>query len=58
MGTPIGENHVVLDAALIAQATGGTVVRRTEGRVARGVTTDSRAVAPGGRQIAHAVDMR
>src|ERR1700722_533280 len=52
MGTPIGENHVVLDAALIAQATGGTVVRRTEGRVARGVKTDSRAVAPGGAFVA------
>ncbi len=47
MATPIGPNRARLDARTAAEATGGRVVRHTEGRAAVGVTTDSRAVVPG-----------
>jgi UDP-N-acetylmuramoyl-tripeptide--D-alanyl-D-alanine ligase len=47
MATPIPPNRATFDANAMAQATGGRVVRGTEGRVAVGVTTDSRAVVPG-----------
>jgi UDP-N-acetylmuramoyl-tripeptide--D-alanyl-D-alanine ligase len=52
MSTPIGANRVALDASTVARATGGVPVHATEGRVARGVTTDSRAVVPGGAFVA------
>ena len=52
MATPIGGNHVELDARMAAEATGGTLLRATEGRRARGVTTDSRAIHPGSAFIA------
>ena len=52
MATPIGTNQAVLDATSVAEHTGGRVVRATEARVARGVTTDSRAVVPGGAFLA------
>lgn len=52
MATPIGANTAILDARTVAAATGGRIVRATEGRVARGVTTDSRAVVPGGAFVA------
>jgi UDP-N-acetylmuramoyl-tripeptide--D-alanyl-D-alanine ligase len=58
MGTPIPPNHVSLDAASAADATGGRIVHAQTVHVAghapprvlaaaRGVTTDSRAVTPG-----------
>jgi UDP-N-acetylmuramoyl-tripeptide--D-alanyl-D-alanine ligase len=50
--TPIAENHAAVDARGVAEATGGRLVRFTEGRVARGVTSDSRAVVPGGAFVA------
>src|ERR1035441_2644838 len=43
----MGVNHAPLDVRAAAEATGGRVVRGTEGRTARGVTTDSRAVVAG-----------
>ena len=52
MATPIGANGAAVDARAVAEATGGRVVRSTEGRVAHGVTTDSRAVVPGGAFVA------
>lgn len=52
MSTPIGPNRAVLDARLVAATTGGFAVRATEGRSARGITTDSRAVVPGGAFVA------
>jgi UDP-N-acetylmuramoyl-tripeptide--D-alanyl-D-alanine ligase len=52
MATPIGSNRVLLDARTAAEVTGGRVVRATEGRTARGVTTDSRAVEAGGAFVA------
>lgn len=52
MATPIGENRAVVAARWVAEATGGRAVRATEGRVARGVTTDSRAVVRGGAFVA------
>ena len=52
MSTPIGANHATVDARGVAEATGGRVVRATAGRVAHGVTTDSRAVVPGGAFVA------
>jgi UDP-N-acetylmuramoyl-tripeptide--D-alanyl-D-alanine ligase len=47
MGTPIPRNLARLDARAAAEATGGRVVHMGSGRVARGVTTDSRAATPG-----------
>ncbi len=50
MGTPIPANRVELDARAVAAATasvGGRVVSADRGAVARGVTTDSRAVTHG-----------
>lgn len=47
MSTPIPMNLARLDARAVAQATGGRIVRTSDGQVARGVTTDSRAVARG-----------
>ena len=47
MATPIPPNRTTLDAQAMASATGGHVVRATDGRVAVGVTTDSRAVVAG-----------
>jgi UDP-N-acetylmuramoyl-tripeptide--D-alanyl-D-alanine ligase len=47
MATPIPTNHAPLDARTAAEAAGGRVVHVRGGRVARGVTTDSRAVEPG-----------
>ena len=52
MATPIGANRAAVDARGVAETTGGRVVRATAGRVARGVTTDSRAVVPGGAFVA------
>jgi UDP-N-acetylmuramoyl-tripeptide--D-alanyl-D-alanine ligase len=52
VATPIGANRAAVDARAVAEATGGRVVRATAGRVARGVTTDSRAVVPGGAFVA------
>ncbi len=52
MSTPIGANHAAVDARAVAEATGGRVVRGTPARAARGVTTDSRAVVPGGAFVA------
>jgi UDP-N-acetylmuramoyl-tripeptide--D-alanyl-D-alanine ligase len=52
VATPIAENHVAVDARGVAEATGGRPVRFTEGRIARGVTSDSRAVRPGGAFVA------
>jgi UDP-N-acetylmuramoyl-tripeptide--D-alanyl-D-alanine ligase len=46
MPTPIPANRAPLEARAAAEATGGVVGARA-GRVARGVTTDSRAVTPG-----------
>jgi UDP-N-acetylmuramoyl-tripeptide--D-alanyl-D-alanine ligase len=51
MATPIPENRARLDAWTAAAATGGRVVREA-GRVAFGVTTDSRAVRPGSAFVA------
>jgi UDP-N-acetylmuramoyl-tripeptide--D-alanyl-D-alanine ligase len=50
--TPIGANRAAVDARGVAEATGGRAVRATAGRVAHGVTTDSRAVVPGGAFVA------
>ena len=52
MATPIGVNRAAVDAHAVALATGGRVVCSTAGRVAHGVTTDSRAVVPGGAFVA------
>jgi UDP-N-acetylmuramoyl-tripeptide--D-alanyl-D-alanine ligase len=52
VATPIGPNQVTVDARSVAGSTGGRVVRAQEGRVARGVTTDSRAVVPGAAFVA------
>jgi UDP-N-acetylmuramoyl-tripeptide--D-alanyl-D-alanine ligase len=52
VATPIARNHTSVDARGVAEATGGRLVRFTEGRVARGVTSDSRAVVPGGAFVA------
>ena len=51
MSTPIGTDHAALDARTVAAATGGTVVRAAQ-QVARGITTDSRAVVRGGAFVA------
>jgi UDP-N-acetylmuramoyl-tripeptide--D-alanyl-D-alanine ligase len=42
----------MLNARAVVEATGGLAVRATDGRVARGVTTDSRAVVPGAAFVA------
>src|SRR5579883_423982 len=47
VATPIPPNDAPLDAAAAAAAAGGRVVRAGQGRLARGITTDSRAVRPG-----------
>jgi UDP-N-acetylmuramoyl-tripeptide--D-alanyl-D-alanine ligase len=47
VATPIPQNQAPLSADAAAAATGGTVVRRGAVPEVRGVTTDSRAVAPG-----------
>ncbi len=52
MATPIAANRARFDAASAARATGGTVVRATSGRGARGLTTDSRAVVSGAGFVA------
>jgi UDP-N-acetylmuramoyl-tripeptide--D-alanyl-D-alanine ligase len=52
VATPIAANRAVVDARAVAEATGGRVVHAQAGRVARGVTTDSRAVVPGGAFVA------
>jgi UDP-N-acetylmuramoyl-tripeptide--D-alanyl-D-alanine ligase len=52
MATPIGTNRAVFDARAAAEATGGRVTRAAAGRVARGVTSDSRAVVPGSAFVA------
>jgi len=52
MATPIAENQAAVDARAVARATGGRLLRLTEGRVARGITSDSRAVARGGAFVA------
>jgi UDP-N-acetylmuramoyl-tripeptide--D-alanyl-D-alanine ligase len=52
VATPIAPNRAPVDARAVAAATGGRVVRAQEGRVAHGVTTDSRAVVPGGAFVA------
>jgi UDP-N-acetylmuramoyl-tripeptide--D-alanyl-D-alanine ligase len=52
VATPIGTNSAVFDARSAAEATGGRVVRATDGRSACGVTSDSRAVVPGAAFVA------
>ncbi|HEX3343352.1 MAG TPA: Mur ligase family protein, partial [Polyangiaceae bacterium] len=52
MATAIGANRAAFDARAVAEATGGRIVRGTPGRRANGVTTDSRAVVPGGAFVA------
>jgi UDP-N-acetylmuramoyl-tripeptide--D-alanyl-D-alanine ligase len=53
VATAIPPNHAAFDARAAAAATGGTVVFPQEpARVARGFTTDSRAVRPGGGFVA------
>jgi UDP-N-acetylmuramoyl-tripeptide--D-alanyl-D-alanine ligase len=52
VATPIGANEAVVDARAVAEAARGRVVRATGARVARGITTDSRAVVPGGAFVA------
>jgi UDP-N-acetylmuramoyl-tripeptide--D-alanyl-D-alanine ligase len=52
VATPIGTNEATLDASSVVEDAGGRVVRATGGHVARGVTTDSRAVVPGGAFVA------
>jgi UDP-N-acetylmuramoyl-tripeptide--D-alanyl-D-alanine ligase len=47
MATPIPSNRASLDARTAAEAAGGRIVVASGGRIARGVTTDSRAVGPG-----------
>jgi UDP-N-acetylmuramoyl-tripeptide--D-alanyl-D-alanine ligase len=47
MTTPIPSNDMRLDARAAAAATGGRIVGALLGRMARGVTTDSRRVTPG-----------
>ena len=47
VATPIGTNTATLDARAAAEATGGRIARARNGRVARGVTTDSRAATAG-----------
>ena len=52
MATQIPANRASFDALEVARATGGSVVRHTPGRVARGVATDSRMTAPGSAFVA------
>ncbi len=53
MATPIPPNEAPLTAWEVAAATGGRVARiHGEGHVARGVTSDSRAVRPGAAFVA------
>ena len=53
MATPIPPNRAALTAWEIAAASGGRIVRETDERlVARGFTTDSRAVTEGGGFVA------
>jgi len=52
VATPIPANQAPLDARAAAEATGGRVVQTRGGRVARGVTTDSRAVVAGSAFVA------
>jgi UDP-N-acetylmuramoyl-tripeptide--D-alanyl-D-alanine ligase len=52
MSTPIGPNRAVLDARTAADVTGGVIVGWVDGRLARGITTDSRAVVPGSAFVA------
>jgi UDP-N-acetylmuramoyl-tripeptide--D-alanyl-D-alanine ligase len=52
VATRIAPNRAVFDAGAVAEATGGRLVRATEGRIACGVTSDSRAVVPGGGFVA------
>jgi UDP-N-acetylmuramoyl-tripeptide--D-alanyl-D-alanine ligase len=52
VATPIAPNRATFDARRVAEVSGGRVVRATEGRTARGVTSDSRAVRPGGAFVA------
>jgi len=47
VATPIPTNRAAFDARAAAEATGGRVVRAREGRVTRGLVSDSRAVVPG-----------
>jgi UDP-N-acetylmuramoyl-tripeptide--D-alanyl-D-alanine ligase len=56
MSTPIGTNRARVDARAAAEATGGRIVRSVQGRSAVGLTTDSRAVVPGGAFVALAGD--
>ncbi len=53
MATPVPENSARLTAWDVAAATGGSILHvEGDGRVARGVTTDSRAVRAGGAFVA------
>ena len=52
MATPIGSNRATLDAASAARVADGSVARAAGGRRAIGITTDSRAVVPGGAFVA------
>jgi UDP-N-acetylmuramoyl-tripeptide--D-alanyl-D-alanine ligase len=52
MATAIPSNSAPLDARALAEAVGGSVVRTGSGRIAHGVTTDSRSVKPGSAFLA------
>jgi UDP-N-acetylmuramoyl-tripeptide--D-alanyl-D-alanine ligase len=52
VATPIAPNRASFDAAAVAHATGGRVVRAKAGRVATGFTTDSQAVVAGSAFVA------
>jgi UDP-N-acetylmuramoyl-tripeptide--D-alanyl-D-alanine ligase len=52
VATPIGANRATTDADTAARVTGGRVVRAVGGRMVRGITSDSRAVLPGGAFVA------
>ncbi len=52
MATPIPANRVEIDAGTVAAVTGGRVVRMEGKRIARGVTTDSRAAGAGSAFVA------
>ncbi len=52
MATPIPVNDAPLSAWVAAAVTGGTIVRARDGVTTRGITSDSRAVAPGSAFVA------
>ena len=53
MGTPIAPNRATVTTRAAAEATGGRIVRiQGDGALARGITSDSRAVVPGSAFVA------